>query len=66
MQQEELANTYATLAERGVYVLLSNSSTKLIRHLYKDFTIDTVYAARAVNTRADRRGKVSEVLVRSF
>jgi DNA adenine methylase len=66
LEQRELAETYATLAERGVYVLLSNSSTKLIRHLYKDFNIDTVYATRAVNTRADRRGKVSEVLVRNF
>lgn len=64
--QRRLAEVFATLAKRGVKVLLSNSETPLVRELYGDFRIETVYATRLVNSRADRRGKIAEVLVRSF
>jgi len=64
--QRLLAEVYTKLAPRGVHVLLSNSMTDLVQALYKDFTIDTVHAARAINSRADRRGKVREALVRNF
>lgn len=64
--QRDLARVFATLAKRGVNVLLSNSDTPFVRELYADFAIDTVQANRNVNSRADRRGKVNEVLVRSF
>lgn len=65
-EQERLAQLYRELVDRGAYVMLSNSDTKLINDLYKDFHIDRVYARRAINARADRRGPVSEVLVRSW
>jgi DNA adenine methylase len=45
--------------------VLSNSDTPFIRELYKGFRVDTVYARRAINARADRRGPVTEVLVSS-
>jgi len=64
--QRRLAGVFAELARRGVKVLLSNSETPLVRDLYKGFRIETVYATRLVNSRADRRGKVAEVLVRNF
>ena len=32
----------------------------------KGFTIEEVFAKRSVNSRADRRGKVSEALIRNF
>ncbi len=64
--QRLLARVYDQLAEKGVYVLLSNSMTPFIEDLYRDFTIDAVSANRAVNSRADRRGKVAEALVRNF
>lgn len=64
--QVRLADTFAELESRGVKALLSNSATPLIKSLYKDFTIQTVLAARKVNSRADRRGPVSEVLVRNY
>lgn len=64
--QRLLAEVYAKLAANGVQVLLSNSMTDFVQALYKDFAIDTVHAARAVNSRADRRGKVREALVRNF
>jgi DNA adenine methylase len=62
-EQAELADTFRRLAERGVSVVLSNSDTPLIRELYKGFRIDQVYARRAINSRADRRGHVAEVIV---
>lgn len=61
--QEKLAHTFRGLAERGVHAVLSNSDTPFIRSLYKGFRIETVHVRRAINSRADRRGPVAEVLV---
>lgn len=64
--QRLLANVARELGKRGVHVLLSNSMTPLVRELYAKFTIDEVLASRSVNSRADRRGKISEALIRNF
>jgi DNA adenine methylase len=61
--QKELADTFRRLHDEGVKVILSNSMTPLVKKLYRGFTIREVFANRAVNSRADRRGKVSEALV---
>jgi len=63
--QERLRDLFATLARRGVHVLLSNSDTPLVQRLYRGFAIDRVYATRAINSRADKRGKVAELIVRA-
>lgn len=65
-EQRKLASVFAELDRRSVKVLLSNSMTPLVRELYAGFRVDTIYANRAVNSRADRRGKVAEALVRNF
>ncbi|MBI5095017.1 MAG: DNA adenine methylase [Candidatus Hydrogenedentes bacterium] len=66
--QQKLADVFAELHHKGVLVLLSNSYTPLIQQLYKDrgFRIGTVQATRLVNSRADRRGKISEALIQNF
>jgi DNA adenine methylase len=61
--QERLAATFARLAERGCAVMLSNSDTVFTRKLYARYRVDRVYAPRAVNSRADRRGAVAEIVV---
>lgn len=61
-----LAKVAEDLDARGVRVLLSNSMTPLVKELYAKFTIDEVFANRNVNSRADRRGKISEALIRNF
>ncbi len=66
LDQCRLADTFKTLTERGVKVLLSNSMTSLIQELYGAFTFDTVQADRKVNSKADGRGKIAEALVRNF
>ena len=61
--QEDLAQTFRELAERGVKVLLSNSDTPRVRELFKDFKKHKILAPRAINSKADRRQKVSELLI---
>jgi DNA adenine methylase len=65
-EQKKLAKVFGQLAKRGVHVMLSNSDTPFVRELYADFRIDVVYAARSVNSNASRRGKLPEVVVRSY
>ena len=62
-QQRELAELFGRLVSKGAHCFLSNSDTPLVRELYKDFNIKKVYARRAINSRADRRGPVGEVIV---
>lgn len=64
--QEALAHVYRQLAKRGCLVMLSNSDTPLIRELYADFDVRKVNARRAINSRADKRGLVTEVVVLSY
>lgn len=64
--QERLAEVFRALDEKGVNVLQSNSMTPFICELYTDYTVETVYATRAVNSRADRRGRIEEALIRNF
>ena len=61
--QRDLAEVYRLLDERGCQLMLSNSDTPLIRELYKDFHIREVSARRLINSKADRRGAISELVV---
>lgn len=65
-EQEELSVLFAEAARRGARLMLSNSDTSFIRQLYKDFTIDTVSARRAVNCDGANRGRIPEVVVRNY
>jgi len=57
------------LIEKGCYVMISNSKTHFIVDLYKDktkyitYTINTVSARRNINSNAQKRGEVEEVLI---
>jgi DNA adenine methylase len=64
--QARLASVFRELASRGVHVMLSNSWTDTVRCLYSEYHIHRVKATRAVNSRAEGRGKVTEVVVTSF
>jgi DNA adenine methylase len=65
-QQERLAEVFAKLAERDVRVMLSNSDVPRLRKLYAGFQIDVVQAARNINSNTARRGKIAEVVIRSY
>ena len=66
--QVRLRDTFVTLAKRGVQVMLSNSDCPFIRDLYQDFaaTTYTIQAARSINSNAQKRGKITEVLILSY
>ncbi len=64
--QRQLAAVFSALTEKGCLCMLSNSRTPLILELYRDFRIETVQAARAINANASRRGPVDEALVLNY
>ena len=64
--QRRLRNVYAELDQRGCKLMLSNSDVPFIRELYSRWTIHTVQASRAINSKASRRGKVNEVVVCNY
>lgn len=61
--QQDLARLATEASGRGVKLMLSNSDTPLVRTLYAAFTVHTVQARRAVNSDAEKRGAINEVLV---
>lgn len=63
--QIRLRDLAVTLVGRGVRVILSNSDTEATRKLYAgpEFVMHEVQARRAVNCKADKRGKVGELII---
>ncbi len=60
-----LSEVYRALSERGVYCILTNHNTELIRELYQDFTIEAVDAKRMINS--DPRNRTStEIIVTNY
>ncbi len=64
--QADLRCVYTELARRNVKVMLSNSDTPFIRQLYDSYFIIQVYASRAINSKANGRGKIAELIVCSY
>ncbi len=64
--QEQLRDTCKELDARGIRFLLSNSAAPLVFDLYKDFIVERVGAIRAINSKAQGRGRIEEVLVRNY
>jgi len=64
--QVKLKKLCDELDNMGVYFMLSNSDTKGINKLYKDYEIKKVLASRAINSVTSKRGKITEVLVRNY
>lgn len=65
-EQDALAHTFRTLDARGCRVMLSNSDTPLVRALYAGFRVETVRARRHINSRADGRGPLTELVVLNY
>ena len=63
--QIRLRDTVIGLKERGVSVLLSNSSAGFIREIFSGerFTIEEVMASRNVSSKGTTRGKIPELLI---
>lgn len=61
--QVRLAETFRKLDRRGCYVMLSNSSADVVYDLYKDYDKAKIKARRSINSKADGRGPVTELLI---
>lgn len=62
-QQVELKEECDKLKKKGISFLQSNSDCPEIRDLYKDYKIITVQARRSINSNAQKRGEINEVLI---
>jgi DNA adenine methylase len=66
--QRNLASIYKELSKKKCLCMLSNSYTPFIVELYKNpnFRIEPVLANRAINSKADGRGPIKEVLILNY
>ena len=63
-EQERLAKLFKKLNLKGVKVLQSNSNTPFIRELYKGFEIIELKAKRMINCKGEKRGEITELLIK--
>ena len=61
--QRRLRDVALELKQRGVHVLISNSSAAADLYNKQDFSLRRVLASRQVNSKADQRGKIAELLI---
>jgi DNA adenine methylase len=63
-----LAQMFHDLTARGCRVMLSNSSAPLVQDLYEGhgYCIEEVQARRNINSKANRRGPVTELLIMNY
>ena len=67
--QVRLRNKAIELHKKGCFVMISNSYVDFILDLYSNkniFTINTVHANRMINCKADKRGKIKEVIITNY
>lgn len=65
-EQIRLCKLVKSLSDKGVLVMASNANTKFIREIYSDFNIHVVEAKRMINSKADGRGNVEEVIITNY
>lgn len=72
-QQRRLASLYRSLAQRGAYLMLSNSdpvglgsADPFYAAAYAGFRLEKVQARRRINSRANGRGAIDEVLILNY
>lgn len=65
-EQEELVEFCKKLDKKGCNFMLSNSNSKTIRMLYKDFNIIEVTAKRMISADSSKRGYVKELVIINY
>ena len=65
-EQKRLAKVFKKLDGKGVYVMLSNHNTSLIRDLYKEYNIKVIKAKRIISANSKNRGLVEEVIITNY
>jgi DNA adenine methylase len=62
----ELARVFRELDRMECKVMLSNSWTPFVQDLYRGYNIVEVKGSRHINSKPDRRGKISEMVVTNY
>lgn len=67
-EQIELRNLFVNLHSKGCNVMLSNSDTPFINKIFKEkgFKPQKVFASRMINCNGNKRGKISEIVVKNY
>jgi len=65
-EQKRLAKLFKRLDNKGCRLMLSNSDTALVRKLYKGYQVKIIKCGRSINSMADGRGKVNELIIRNY
>jgi len=65
-EQKQLSEVFKKLDKKGCKVMLSNSDTKFIRDLYKEYSQKIVKARRIINCQGQGRGVINEVVVLNY
>lgn len=65
-EQIRLKKTIDELDSKKCHILLSNAYTDFIVDLYKNYNKTKISAIRAINSNAQKRGKVDEILVKNY
>jgi len=65
-EQRRLYCAFRELDKRGCKVILSNSNTDFIKKLYRKYRIERVKANRAINCKAEGRGKIEELVILNY
>lgn len=65
-EQMRLKTLCDELNNKGIKFMLSNSSTEFIRDIYKEYKLITLKANRSINSNANGRGEIDEVLVMNY
>ncbi|MDI6604610.1 MAG: DNA adenine methylase [Thermoanaerobacteraceae bacterium] len=71
--QIRLAEFFREMDKKGAFLILSNSDPKnedekdnFFDELYSDFTIERVNAKRYINCNGNKRGNISELIIRNY
>lgn len=71
--QRDLANIFEKLNKKGVFQMLSNSDPKnqnyednFFDELYKNYAVSRVPAKRMINSNAQKRGVINEIIVTNY
>lgn len=64
--QIKLRDLFVELDKKGVLCMLSNSNTSFIREIYSKYKQIPVYASRMINSKAEKRGKISELVIINY
>lgn len=64
--QEALKLLCDELTKKGTKFMLSNSANDAIKDLYKEYNIYEVHMPRFINSKADSRGEIPELLIMNY